>query len=251
MEIGKELMHALSPRDIIDVEIFGYPFNITDTVITMWIAMAVIIALACIFTRKLVTVPEGKQNGIEIVVEGINKFTKNTIGHHWKHFAPFIGTLIIFLIVSNIISIFSFVPSSEQLYELTHWGIFERLPEYSIRPPTKDINVPFALATVTTIFVIYGGIKIKRLSGWLKSFIEPSVIMLPMKVMEYFIRVLSLSFRLFGNILGAFIVMELIYFAFPVILPAALSIYFDLFDGALQAYIFVFLTTFYIAEAVE
>jgi F-type H+-transporting ATPase subunit a len=79
----------------------------------------------------------------------------------------------------------------------------------------------------------------------------PVPVMLPFNILEYFIKPLSLALRLFGNILGAFIVMELIYMALPVVAPAALSLYFDLFDGVLQAYVFMLLTSLYIAEAVE
>ena len=249
--LGEEIVSALTPTEIFNINLFGIRISITDTVISMWIAMALIIGVVIFLTRSFKTIPEGRQNVVEIAVEFINNFTQDTIGHHWKTFAPFIGTLLFFLVTANIISIFNFIPTGETLYRITGNEPFANWPKYSIRPPAKDVNVPFALATVTTFFIIYGAIKFKKVSGWLKSFVQPIPILLPLNIMEYFIRILSLSFRLFGNILGAFIIMELIYMVVPLALPAALSIYFDLFDGALQAYIFVYLSTFYIAEAVE
>lgn len=120
-----------------------------------------------------------------------------------------------------------------------------------MRPPTKDINITASFAIVTIVYVLVAGIRVKKFGGWLKSFAEPMPIMIPFKMLDYVIRPMSLCFRLFGNILGAYIIMELLYAAFAFALPAAFSIYFDLFDGGLQAYIFVFLTSMYLSEAIE
>lgn len=248
--MGDELVKALQ-QHYFKVEAFGKTIPISDTIIVMWIIMAFLIISAYVLTRKLETVPKGKQNFIESVVELINSFAKNNIGHHWKPFAPYLGTVLLFLVFANTISIFNIIPDGEQLYNLTGIKFFEHLPEFHLRPPTKDVNVTACLAVVTIFVVLYSGIHIKKFSGWLKSFMEPVPVMLPFKILDYVIRPLSLCFRLFGNILGAFIVMELAYAALPLIFPAALSVYFDLFDGGLQAYIFVFLTSLYIAEATE
>lgn len=249
--MGEELSRALEPQVIFHIPLFGYSLPITDTIIVMWIIMVFLIVAAFILTRKMKTIPEGKQNFVETVVELINSLAKNSLGHYWKHFAPYLGTVLLFLIFSNTISIFNLIPSGEQLYELTHIEFFHRLPEFSLRPPTRDVNVTASMAIMSIILVLFAGIRFKKISGWLKSFIEPVPVVLPFKILDYFIRPLSLCFRLFGNILGAFIIMELAYFAIPVVFPAFLSIYFDLFDGMLQAYIFVFLTSLYISEAIE
>jgi F-type H+-transporting ATPase subunit a len=231
MSINQKLQEAIGSHSMF--HIFGIP--ITDTVLVMWIIMAVLIIAALILTRKMVTVPKGKQNVVEIIVEFINNFTKDIIGHHWKHFAPYIGTILMFLVLSNIISIFNV------------FGIFH----VHMRPPTKSVFVTVPMALMTIMLVLGSSIRFKKVSGWLKSFIEPMPIAIFTKVLDYFTRPLSLSLRLFGNIIGAFIVMELIYSVVPLFVPAALSIYFDLFDGILQAYVFVFLTTLYVAEAIE
>ena len=86
---------------------------------------------------------------------------------------------------------------------------------------------------------------------WLKSFAEPVAIITPINIMEVVIRPLSLCMRLFGNVLGAFVIMELLKIVAPAIIPIPFSFYFDIFDGFLQAYVFVFLTSLYIKEAIE
>ena len=95
------------------------------------------------------------------------------------------------------------------------------------------------------------GIRAHGTGGWLKGFAKPMAILTPINILEIFIRPLSLCMRLFGNVLGAFVIMELVKLVVPVGVPAILSLYFDVFDGLIQAYVFVFLTSLYISEAVE
>jgi F-type H+-transporting ATPase subunit a len=99
--------------------------------------------------------------------------------------------------------------------------------------------------------VFYKTLKIKKVRRGLHTFVEPVPLMLPFKMLDYVVRPMSLTLRMFGNIMAAYIMMELIYIAFPLVLPGVLSLYFDIFDGVLQAFIFSFLTTLYIAEALE
>jgi len=233
--MGEELSKALDIHKFY-VNLFGYEIGISESIIIMWIIMAFLIIAAFILTRNLQSVPKGKQNIAEAIVEFIYNFAKTNIGHHYRLFAPYLGTVLLFLAFANIISIFNIIPNFVGIH---------------MRPPTKDINITGCLAIVTIAFVLVSGIRVKGFGGWLKSFAEPVPIMVPFKILDYFIRPMSLCFRLFGNILGAFIIMELAYAALSLAFPAALSIYFDLFDGGLQAYIFVFLTSLYIAEAVE
>ena len=122
---------------------------------------------------------------------------------------------------------------------------------FGMKPPTKDLNQTVALAFMSIVLVEAAGIRKKGVKGWLKSFSEPVAAVTPINILELVIRPLSLCMRLFGNVLGAYIIMELIKMVIPVVIPLALSFYFDLFDGAIQAYVFVFLTCLYIKEAVE
>jgi len=236
MDLGERLIEAMKSHTMFTINIFGLAVDVKDTVVVMWIIMAVMIAFSIFLTRKLTAVPHKKQNVAEVIVEFINNIVKDAIGeHHWKAFAPYLGTIMLFLVFANTVSIFNIIPGEG----------------FKLRPPTRNINVTVCLAMMSISVVIYAGIRYKKPSGWLKSFVEPLPIMLPFKILDYAIKPLSLALRLFGNILGAFIIMELIYAAVPPIVPAALSLYFDLFDGILQAYVFMFLTSLYIAEVLE
>ncbi|MEN8906329.1 MAG: F0F1 ATP synthase subunit A [Clostridiales bacterium] len=233
-----------------NINLGGLEITISDSIVVMWMIMIVIIALAYVLTRNLKPIPEGKQIAAEYIVETINSFFKQTIGHHWKPFAPYLGTILIFLVFANTVSLFNIIPSGELLYSLTHFEIFKHF-HFHVSPPTKDINITAALAVMSIFLVIGSGIIIKGPIAFLKSFFEPLWIMLPFKILDYFSRPLSLCMRLFGNVFAAYVLMELIYMIFPLIIPAIFSIYFDLFDGGLQAFIFVFLTSIYISETVE
>lgn len=235
VNLSEKLQESTSSSIFFSTKILGFDIYITDTVVTMWIIMLALVTFALVFTRKLKTIPEGKQNFVEMIVDLINNFTKGNIGHHWRSFAPYLGTLLMFLAFSNIVSIFNFSP----------------LEHYKLRPPTRNVNVTASMAVISIGVMLFAGIRFKGVKGWLKGFIQPSPVILPFKIMDYFIRPLSLCMRLFGNIIGAFIIMKLLEMVIPVFLPGVLSIYFDLFDGFIQAYIFVFLTSLYISEAIE
>jgi F-type H+-transporting ATPase subunit a len=251
MELGSKLLEKLKIDVIFSFKMFGYDIDVYNSVVVMWIVMAVLIIFSIMSSKKLETIPRGIQNVIEIIIDGINSFSKDIAGQHWKALTPYVGTVFIFLIVSNSISIFNIIPEWNQLYKLTGFEFFNKLPNISLVPPTKDINVTLALGFMSVVMVTVSSIKKKKISGWLKGYVEPVSIMLPIKILENFIRMVSLAFRLFGNVLAAFIIMEIVYLTIPLILPAALSIYFDLFDGVLQAFIFGYLTLLYMAEAVE
>lgn len=251
MDLGKELINALSHKALFTLNLFGIRIEITDVVVVTWIIMAILAIASFFLTRNFKPIPEGRQNFIETIVEKINSFAESNMEDHWRITAPYLGTVLIFLIVANGVSLFNIFPTSEDLYRLTGIEFFKSIPSFSIRPPTRDINVTAGIAVMSMVAVAVTGLRVRKFKGWLKSFIEPMPLILPFKILDYFIRPLSLCLRLFGNILGAVLVMELAYFALPLLLPAALSIYFDLFDGIIQAYILVFLTSLYMREALE
>lgn len=251
LDLREKLIEELYAKELFKINLFGWKIPVSDTVVVMWIIMAFLILFAYFLTRNMKPIPKGKQNLAEVIVGFFNSFSREIIGHHWRPFAPYVGTVALFLAFANTISLFNFIPGGEFLYQLTGISFIEHIPENFLKPPTRDINVPVSLAVLSMAVCIIGGIGIKKPGSWLRSFFEPSIILFPFKVLDYIIRPASLALRLFGNILGAFIVMELLYLTIPAFLPAPLSIYFDIFDGFLQAYIFVFLSLFYMAEAVE
>ena len=205
-------------------------FNIviTELIVTSWIIMAVIILWAFLSTRNMKLVPSKLQLSAEFVVDTINGFVKGIVGHKWKSYTPYLGTLALYLALSNTLGALFFA-----------------------KPPTRDFSIPVALAIMTICVVIGASIKARGFGGFIKKLFKPLPFLFPINLLEYLIKPLSLCMRLFGNIFGAYILMHMIIGAFPVGAPSVACLYFDLFDGGLQAFVFVFLSTLYIAEEVE
>ncbi len=225
-DLSEKLMEELESKTAFTIPIFG-GIPVPDSCVVTWMMMAVLVALSVILTHKLKKVPTGKQCLLEIGITKLNDFFLGILGPHGKKYLPILETLIIYIGFSNIIGIFGFVP------------------------PTKDINVTAALAGIAIILIQLTSIIEKGGIGWVKGFAKPMAIMIPINILELVTRPLSLCMRLFGNVLGAFVVMELIKICVPVGLPVVFSLYFDIFDGLIQAYVFVFLTSLFMSEAME
>lgn len=215
--------------------LFGLELPITNVILMSWITMAIIILWAFISTRRLRQVPKGLQNTAEIVVETLNNFATTHMGKDGRKYAAYLGTIGLFLAIANTIGAL-FMTSVTN-------GI--------ICPPTRTMAVPIALALMTITIAIGAGIKKKGIVGFIKRLLKPMPLMLPFNLLEFIIKPLSLSMRLFGNVFGAYVAMELLFNALPWGLPAVASLYFDLFDGGLQTFVFVLLTTLYISEEIE
>lgn len=213
----------------------GEVLGITQTHINTWIIMAVLTVIALIVRTKIKNfkeVPESKlQNIVETLVDMIQNFTINTMGPSGKKFGYFYGPLIIFIAICNLSGL------------------------VGLRPPTADVSTTLAFA-LTTFFMIHGyGVKAKGVS-YFKGFLEPVPFLLPLNIIGELATPVSLSFRLFGNILGGTIIMGLVYGMLPWFLtfigvPAALHMYFDVFAGSLQAFIFVMLSMTFVSSAME
>jgi F-type H+-transporting ATPase subunit a len=221
--------------------LFPNGIAVTETVIVSWAVMFVLIVFALIITRNLKTVPKGIQSVMESAVDFLNGFSKNQFGKWAPLLAPYMGTLFLFLLLSNVIGCLT--PMSFEFMGHHYKPLFE------IKPPTRDINVTAPLAVITILLTLILGFASKGPLGWLKTLTHPVAFMVPFNLMEYGTRLLSLCLRLFGNILGGMILMTLVSSGIPIVVPAVLSLYFDFFDGILQSVIFVFLSTLYIAEA--
>ena len=225
----EELLEELECKAVFEIPLGnGASIPVFESVVVTWIIMAVLILLAKILVRNLsVDNVSRKQLALETAVGFLRDFFYGNLGEHGKRYIPYLMTVILYIGVANIIGLFG------------------------MKPPTKDINVTIALALMSIILIEYAGIHKKGVKGWVKSFAEPVAMVAPINVLEIFIRPLSLCMRLFGNVLGAFVVMELIKLVVPVFVPAVFSCYFDIFDGLIQAYVFVFLTSLFLKEAVE
>ena len=236
-------MEALEIKTIFTLTLAGIPVSITETVIISWVVMLILIAASFAFTRRLKEIPSGPQAILESMIEFLNKFTKDQFGSFSKYLSPYMGSLFLFLFLANIIGFLSPL-------EIKALGR-EFSPPFIIRPPTRDINVTAALALISILLVLVSGFAARGVKGWFKRLLYPLPIMLPFNIMEYATRLISLSLRLFGNVMGSFVMMHLIGGLFPIALPMVFSLYFDFFDGIIQAVIFVFLTSLYISEAVK
>ncbi|MCI6560236.1 MAG: F0F1 ATP synthase subunit A [Oscillospiraceae bacterium] len=224
--LADKLMEELECRIAFEIPIFG-GIPVPESCVMTWIIMGVLVIASILLVRKLKTVPTGSQCLLEIGISWLNNFFLEILGPKGKKYLPVLETLIIYIGVSNLVGLFG------------------------LRPPTKDLNVTVALALIAIVLIQYCSIREKGVKGWLKGFKEPMPIMLPINILELVIKPLSLCMRLFGNVLGAFVVMELIKLIVPVGLPVVFSFYFDVFDGLIQAYVFVFLTSLFMAEAME
>ncbi|MDR3161880.1 MAG: F0F1 ATP synthase subunit A [Spirochaetaceae bacterium] len=225
------------PVKILGAEISS--IDITETVLVSWVVMALLIAASFFLTRRLREVPRGAQTILEALVEFLDAFSKAQFGHRAGVYGPYIGTIFLFLLGANIIPAVSPVAA------------FGQEPPFSIRPPTRDINLTAAMAILSILLVLIGGLRARGFRPWCKNLLRPMPMMLPFNLLEYLIRPASMCLRLFGNILGGLIIMLLIESAVPIGVPPVLSLYFDFLDGLIQALVFTFLTTLFIAEAVE
>lgn len=225
----ESLLEELECNVVFEFSIWnGGKVQVLESVVITWVIMAILIILSKILVRNLtIENPGKKQLALEAGIGYLYDFFYGLLGEHGKRYVPYMITVVIYIGVANIIGLFG------------------------MKPPTKDMNVTIALALMSIILIEYAGIHQKGVKGWAKSFAEPVAIVAPINVLEIFIRPLSLCMRLFGNVLGAFVVMELIKLCVPVIVPAVFSCYFDIFDGLIQAYVFVFLTSLFIKEAIE
>jgi F-type H+-transporting ATPase subunit a len=246
--------NVMQANNVFSFQVLGHTIPISDSLIMMWIVIVIIMIFTFVFTRNLKTIPKGKQNVAELIVDTINNLIKGNIGHHWRPFAPYFGTILIFLAFSNTVSLFNIFPNTKELYELTKWSFLKNVPMFELAPPTKDINITVTMALMSVALVLFSGIYFKGIKGWLKGFLYPSPIMLPFHILDYGTRTLSLSLRLFGNMLAGYIILDLLFYQAPAIFKVLIPVgsgFFDIFDALLQAYIFVFLSSIYISEAVE
>lgn len=225
--LAERLTDEMTCETVFTIPLFG-GIEIDEAVVVTWIIIAVLTLLSIFLTRNLrVENPSKRQLALETVIGGLRNFFQDILGEEGRQYVPYLISVALYIGVANLIGLVGF------------------------KPPTKDMNVTAALAIMSIVLVEAVGIRKKGGVGWLKSFAEPVAVVLPINILELFIRPISLCMRLFGNVLGAFIVMELIKVVIPVVVPIPFSFYFDIFDGLIQAYVFVFLTSLFIKEAVE
>lgn len=222
---------------IFSIEIFGQEVWITTSHCCILIIMLLMLTFAIIANRKLAHAtdrPDGFQNVIELIVEMLDGMVKSTMGKWAPQFVNYISTIFIFILMSNISGLFG------------------------LRPPTADYGTTLALGLITFGMVWFNKIKHQKPSQIWKDMTSPLPpwlpIWLPINVISEVAVPISLSLRLFANVLSGTVMMALVYGLlklFAIVWPAALHAYFDLFSGAIQTYVFCMLTMTYVSQACD
>lgn len=221
-------------------------FKISETVVVSWMIMAALAIASYFLTRNLKKVPTSKsQILLESAVMTLVKLVTENMGEKtvkkMPNMIPYIGSLFLFFACSNLIGLLGF------------------------RSPTTDIDTTLAWALITFFMIYYAGIKASGLS-YFKGLLEPIPVLLPLNIIGEIAKPISLTFRPFGNILGGSVIMALLYqflgwvstlipgITIPIgqlVIPVPLHLYFDLFAGVLQAFIFVMLTMVFVGNAAQ
>ncbi|MBW4626301.1 MAG: F0F1 ATP synthase subunit A [Brasilonema octagenarum HA4186-MV1] len=205
--------------------------------LTSWFVIGLLVVASLAATKNIQKIPSGIQNLMEYALEFIRDLTKNQIGEkEYRPWVPFIGTLFLFIFISNWSG------------ALIPWKLI-KLPSGELAAPTNDINTTVALALLTSLAYFYAGFR-KRGLGYFKKYIEPTPVLLPIAILEDFTKPLSLSFRLFGNILADELVVGVLVLLVPLFVPLPVMAL-GLFTSAIQALVFATLAAAYIHEAME
>ncbi len=214
-------------------KLFGQELWITTTHISILIVMLILIGFAFIVNRKMkhaTDVPDTFQNIAELIVEKLDGVVEGVMGENSKKFKNYISTIFIFILCSNISGLFG------------------------LRPPTADYGTTLALALITFTMITFCKFKYQKVKGVLQGLCDPWPFWVPINLIGDVAVPISLSLRLFANVLSGTIIMALIYALLgkiALLWPAALHFYFDLFSGAIQTYVFCMLTMTYIGQNYE
>jgi len=213
------------------IQLFGLNlvFNV-ETIIMTWIVMASLITLGFLATRKIGFLPNPFQAFGELFVGAMYDLCVDALDEELgKKYFPLICALFMFLLLSNLL------------------GIIPKLSE-----PTKDLNTPLGMGIMGFFIAHHAGIKAKGFKKYAKEYLQPIFFMAPLNVIGELAKVVSISFRLYGNILGgAIIILVVSHLIYSLILPPFLICFFSLFVGTIQAFVFTMLTLVYISVQVN
>ena len=209
-------------------------FSVSSSVVVAWIVIAALTVIALLIRflaiPRFKETPRGLQLVLETAVGAVSNFTKEKFGHENDSLAAYFFALAALFIGSAVVELFG------------------------VRPPTTDLTMTFSYALVTFVLINFFGIRKKGVKGRMKSLMKPNAVIFPFKLLSDIAVPISLACRLFGNMLGGMIVVELIYYAlgaFSVGVPAVLGLYFNAFHPLIQFFIFINLSLTFIGEAVE
>ena len=216
---------------LIEFELFGQKLWITTTHVSMLIVMSLILLFALFVRSKLKSPDETPgllQSGIEVAVEMLENMVSGVMGADAAGFVNYIGSIFIFILISNISGLFG------------------------LRPPTADFGVTLPLGLFTFFIIQYQNVKCNKIGAFTGLF-EPLPFLFPINLIGEIATPFSLGLRLFGNVLSGTVIMALFYGLVPVFLklgvvPAVLHAYFDVFSGCIQTYVFCMLTMTYVKD---
>jgi F-type H+-transporting ATPase subunit a len=222
-ELGK--LHQLI------IPFFGHDITVNLEVVLMtWVVFAALIFFGLMAARQPEILPRPLQVAGELLVGQLYALTEDALDKELaRKYAPLICALFMFLLLSN-------------------WlGIIPHLEE-----PTKDLNTPLSLGILGFVIAHYVGIKSKGFKTYAKAYFEPMFFMMPLNVIGELAKIVSISFRLFGNIMGGSIIILVVsYLTYSLVLPPLLNAFFGLFVGTIQAFVFTMLTVVYISVQVK
>lgn len=223
----EELTHV--PQYTLQLLGLNLVFN-TQTIFMTWVVMAALILFGFLATRKIGFLPNPFQVVGEMLVTSFHGLAVDALGEDGaKTYFPLICCLFMFLLLCNWIGI---------------------IPKFS--EPTKDLNTPLSLGVLGFILAHYSGIKTKGIKSYLKEYMEPVFFMAPLNIIGELSKVISISFRLYGNIMGgAIIILVVSHLVYSLILPPFLLCFFGIFIGTIQAFVFTMLTLVYISVQVK
>jgi F-type H+-transporting ATPase subunit a len=203
------------------------PVPIAQSVVTTWVIMAVLVLGAALLTRRLDAVPSRRQAALELFVATLDTQIAETTGARPPAYRAFIGTLFLFILVANWSSL---VPG--------------------VAPPTAQLETDAALAIIVFFSVIWFGVRVGGVGGYLRSFAAPNPLMIPLNMLSSVTRIFSMFVRLFGNVMSGVFVIGIVASLAGLLVPIPLMAL-DLLTGLVQAYIFAVLAMVFITSAVE
>lgn len=222
-------------KGLFSYELFGQTVWITTTHVCTLIVMLILVIFAICANRvikkaQVMDTPGTFQNIAELIVEMLDGMVTAVMGKNAMKFVNYISTIFLFILLSNISGLLG------------------------LRPPTADYGVTFPMGLITFCLIFFNKLKHQKLSGFLKGLCDPWPIWAPINIIGDVAVPISLSLRLFANVLSGTVMMALYYGLLPIFvkigIPSALHVYFDLFSGAIQAYVFCMLTMTYITDAI-
>lgn len=217
---------------LFEYQLFGHTFYLTTTHISIIIVMILILIFGVCANRKMKhpdEIPGTFQNIVELIVEMLDNMVHGIMGENARRFVNYLSTIFIFILISNISGLLG------------------------LRAPTADYGVTLPLGLITFALIHYNGIKKNKMKH-LTNLFQPFPLLFPINLIGELAVPLSLSLRLFGNVMSGTVMMGLLYGLTPIFvqigIPAALHVYFDIFSGAIQTYVFCMLTMVYVNDKI-